>query len=222
MRQQLSQPGLGLRYATTGPQPAPMICEPSARRNAVWARTSLVLAVALLLVLGLPAPPASAAFAHGSSWTWGPGGHGGFLDMWWTYECPGGDGPLQPDTMGGDGTTHTERFLAASGTWADPNTLHDHTARHGPDFGITGSDPAAQERYAGLANESFRRGLADLKVRVKQDAGGTIRMWDPATDEFGSYRMNGMTRTYYKPHPNEHGLSDNQAYWDKQEGADPR
>jgi pyocin large subunit-like protein len=48
---------------------------------------------------------------------------------------------------------------------------------------------------------------------AKIDADGVIRVYDPATNTFGSYNANGTTRTFFKP--------TSPTYWDRQPGSPP-
>ena len=47
--------------------------------------------------------------------------------------------------------------------------------------------------------------------QVKVDEEGTIRVYDPKTNTFGSYNPDGSTKTYFKP-------TGGQNYFDKQPG----
>ncbi len=50
---------------------------------------------------------------------------------------------------------------------------------------------------------------------------GAIRVYDPATNSFGSFNANGTTRTFYKPNPAQHGYPTNLDYWNAQPGGVP-
>ena len=50
---------------------------------------------------------------------------------------------------------------------------------------------------------------------------GTIRVYDPETNTFGSYNADGTTRTLYKPDPGRHGYDSTWQYWDDQQGNSP-
>ncbi len=54
---------------------------------------------------------------------------------------------------------------------------------------------------------------------TKIGSDGAIRIYDPKTNTFGSYRPDGFTRTLYKPDPAKHGFITNEAYWDAQQGV---
>jgi pyocin large subunit-like protein len=90
-------------------------------------------------------------------------------------------------------------------TWANPATLDDHFERHGGDFGATSATD-----YANMASQFFQRGIKEgLPIKISSD--GTIRIYDPATNTFGSYRPDGTTKTFFKPtNPN---------YWQGQPGT---
>jgi hypothetical protein len=92
-------------------------------------------------------------------------------------------------------------------SWGNPNTLEDHFLRHGPDFGSL-----SPEDYANQASQFFQDGIAN-GLPTKIDGGGVIRIFDPASNTFGSFNPNGTTRTFFKPTPPN--------YWGKQPGGPP-
>jgi hypothetical protein len=92
--------------------------------------------------------------------------------------------------------------------WGNPSTLQDHFNRHGGDFGSS-----SPEEYAQQARDFFQRAVEE-HLPTKVDSDGTIRIYDPATNEFGSYNADGTTKTYFKP-------TRGQDYWDDQPGEDP-
>lgn len=47
-------------------------------------------------------------------------------------------------------------------------------------------------------------------------------MWDPVTNEFGSFDWRGLAYTYFKPDPDVHPYETNEEYWASQPGDDPR
>ena len=59
-----------------------------------------------------------------------------------------------------------------------------------------------------------------FKVPTKVDADGVIRMYDPTTNTFGAYGPDGITRSYFKPNPAEHGLPSNWDYRVDQPGLE--
>ncbi len=95
--------------------------------------------------------------------------------------------------------------LSTKDSWANLKTLDDHFARHGADFGAKSADD-----YASMASEFFQRGGAQqFPTKIASD--GTIRMFDPATNTFGSFAPNGMTKTFFKP--------TSPTYWARQPGV---
>lgn len=49
-----------------------------------------------------------------------------------------------------------------------------------------------------MSSEFLQRGGAQrLPTKIAPD--GTIRMYDPASNTFGAYAPNGMTKTFFKP-----------------------
>jgi pyocin large subunit-like protein len=57
-----------------------------------------------------------------------------------------------------------------------------------------------------------------IKIAPKS---GVIRIYDPATNTFGSYNAAGTTRTFYMPNPLLHGYPTNWDYWLSQPGYAP-
>jgi RHS repeat-associated protein len=105
--------------------------------------------------------------------------------------------------------------LSAADSWGRPETLADHFARHGADFGATSAEDYAQQASLFL-QDSQARGLP-----TKIDSKGIIRIYDPETNSFGVYNANGKTASFYKPNPAEHGCPTNLDYWNKQKGNAP-
>ncbi len=99
-------------------------------------------------------------------------------------------------------------------SWGAPQTLADHLARHGADFGTTSADT-----YADTASEFLQHALK-RRLPVKIDEKGIIRVYDPSTNTFGSYNADGTTKTLYKPDTAKHRRSTNWAYWLDQPGKD--
>ncbi|HEY3901826.1 MAG TPA: hypothetical protein VGM54_24650 [Chthoniobacter sp.] len=81
----------------------------------------------------------------------------------------------------------------ASKTWGHLDSLPDHFARHGGDFGARNP-----EDYAAQAAAFLARARAE-GLPAKRDPDGSLRIYDPATGAFGAYNANGTTRTYFKP-----------------------
>ncbi|MDQ6771785.1 MAG: hypothetical protein M3024_02160 [Candidatus Dormibacteraeota bacterium] len=119
-------------------------------------------------------------------------------------------------------TKDGERAIAEAGnhvglttgeSWGNPATLGRHFADHGADFGA----PTADE-YGALASRFLSRSQVE-GLPTKIDQFGTIRVYDPATGEFGSFNPSGTTRTYFIPDPSIHGYPTNWDYWLAQPGA---
>ena len=81
----------------------------------------------------------------------------------------------------------------ANKTWGHLESLPDHFARHGAEFGAR-----SPEDYAAQAAAFLARARAE-GLPAKRDADGALRIYDPATGTFGAYNANGTTRTYFKP-----------------------
>jgi hypothetical protein len=95
--------------------------------------------------------------------------------------------------------------LGSNEAWADSRTLRGHFGDHGRQFGA-----ASEDEYARLASNFFIEGQQrGLPTRV--DGRGTIRMYDRASNTFGSYTAGGRTRTFFKP--------TSPTYWDRQPGT---
>ena len=106
--------------------------------------------------------------------------------------------------------------LSANESWRDITTLEDHFLRHGADFGVT-----SREAYANMASEFLQNALI-RRVPVKiSERNGTIRIYDPVTNTFGSYGPEGTTKTFYKPDAVQYGAADNWSYWLRQAGKEP-
>ena len=58
-------------------------------------------------------------------------------------------------------------------------------------------------------------------LATKIDARGVIRVYDEATNTFGSFNASGATRTFFKPDPKIHGYPTNLDYWNAQPGVAP-
>jgi len=123
---------------------------------------------------------------------------------------------LSGPAMGKYSDFERSSFAAKGAThWANPKTLADHFGRHGADFGAKSADD-----YARTASDFFRRSQAErLPTKIAPD--GTIRVYDPKNNIFGSYNPSGTTKTFYKPDPAQHKLPSNLDYWNKQPGASP-
>ena len=105
--------------------------------------------------------------------------------------------------------------LPTAESWKAPATLADHVARHGPDFGIASAD-----EYAQRASQFFQEGIAKRIPTKIAEKDGTIRMYDRASNTFGSYHPDGTAKTLYKPDPARHHRPDNWTYWLEQPGKE--
>ena len=99
-------------------------------------------------------------------------------------------------------------------TWGHGD-LMDHFGRHGAYFGAKSAD-----EYADMASVFLQRSQA-TGLPTKVDANGVIRVYEPATNTFGSYNPNGTTKTFFKPDPAIHGYATNMDYWIDQRGVAP-
>lgn len=110
-----------------------------------------------------------------------------------------------PRGGGAVGTMTDDEVIRAG--WADRRTLQDHFDRHGADVGATSTAD-----YVRTAQELRARAEAEgLPMKVDKD--GTIRIFDPQTGLFASFRPDGRARTIFRPTPSP------DAYWAKQPGA---
>jgi pyocin large subunit-like protein len=92
--------------------------------------------------------------------------------------------------------------------WGLPETLARHFKDHGADFGAKSA-----EEYASMASDFLARAQkGKLPTKISQE--GTIRVYEPSTNTFGSYNPDGTTRTFYKP-------TQGQRYWERQPGKEP-
>jgi pyocin large subunit-like protein len=97
--------------------------------------------------------------------------------------------------------------IDGAASWGDASTLADHFARHGGEFGA-----ADEADYASQANE-FYNNSGNPGIQVKYDFyKNQTRVYDPATNSFGSYNYNGTTATFYKP-------TGGQGYFNRQPGS---
>jgi len=92
----------------------------------------------------------------------------------------------------------------SASAWGIPHKLPDHFKGHAKAFGAGSPD-----EYAIMASKFLERGQREgLPMKVSPD--GVIRVYDPATNTFGSYNPDGTTRTFFKP--------TSPTYWDRQPG----
>ena len=94
---------------------------------------------------------------------------------------------------------------ATSVTWGNMDSLQDHFARHGADFGATSPDD-----YAAKAWQFLQRAKREGLPTKWDDSDRTLRVWDPKTRSFAAFDSRGRTRTFFKP--------SNPTYWDRQPG----
>jgi Phage portal protein len=109
-----------------------------------------------------------------------------------------------PDTPATAPASEPQAATSAPPSWSSPATLSDHFARHGNDFGATNAS-----EYAEKAHDFYMRSIESGYLR-KVDIDGTIRIYDPISNTFGSYNSNGTTRTFFKP--------SSKTYWSRQPG----
>jgi pyocin large subunit-like protein len=81
--------------------------------------------------------------------------------------------------------------LDAADSWGNSDSLGDHFARHGADFGAE-----SEADYADWASRFFQDSQAE-NLPTKIDANGTIRVYDPETNSFGAFNPDGTTRTFF-------------------------
>jgi hypothetical protein len=106
------------------------------------------------------------------------------------------------------GAEEAYRSLRSAETWGNPKILQPHFRKHGADFGAQSADD-----YAGQASDFFQRAQRE-GLPTKIDPDGTVRVYDPSTNTFGSYNPDGTTKTFFKP-------SEGASYWERQQGNDP-
>ncbi|CAB4924327.1 unannotated protein [freshwater metagenome] len=120
-------------------------------------------------------------------------------------------------TVGGVHTYYVEAgdnaVLVHNCGWGDPATLEDHFARHGGDFGA----PTASA-YVDLADD-FYASRGQYLTKTTGGPNPVTRVYDPASNTFGSYNADGSIKTFYKPDPAVHGYATNWDYWLAQGGT---
>lgn len=97
--------------------------------------------------------------------------------------------------------------LSTGESWGNPATLEDRFTRHGSDFAATSADD-----YAAQASQFFQRSQVE-RLPTRIDSDGTIRVYEPSTNTFGSFNPNGTPRTFFKP--------SSPTYWSGQPGQPP-
>lgn len=83
---------------------------------------------------------------------------------------------------------------SADETWGNLDTLDDHFRSHGKRVGAT-----SPEDYAQRAAMFRLRAIRERLPEIVDDEEGTVRYFDPHSGEFGAYRLDGRTRTYFVP-----------------------
>jgi hypothetical protein len=125
----------------------------------------------------------------------------------WDLTVPGGnDHDFYIDTAVGSVLVHNCPVGPAESR-GNPDSLEDHFAAHGADFGSSSA-----EDYANQASEFFESGIQeDLPIKIDEE--GVIRIYDPETNTFGAYNANGTARTLFSP--------TSPTYWLRQPGIEP-
>ncbi len=77
--------------------------------------------------------------------------------------------------------------------WGDAETLQRHYDDHRKDFRAKSA-----RDYARQARQFFQHARRE-KLPTIVDRSGITRIYDPATNTFGSYNPDGSTRTFFKP-----------------------
>jgi hypothetical protein len=95
--------------------------------------------------------------------------------------------------------------LVTKDAWSDPATLVDHFERHGNDIGALSPND-----YATRASAFFQRSQQQ-RLPTKISPNGTIRVFDPNTQLFGSYASDGKAFTVFRP--------TSPTYWERQPGT---
>jgi RHS repeat-associated protein len=103
--------------------------------------------------------------------------------------------------------------LAKDYKWGRAETLIDHAQRHGPDFGVDTAEEYAK-RAQSFLQEAKQKGY-EMLYNAKEQA---IKTYDKATNTFGTYNMDGTTKSFFKPDPAVHGYPTNVDYWNAQKG----
>ena len=72
-----------------------------------------------------------------------------------------------------------------------------------------------------MASEFYQTGLKSGLPTKLDPKTGVVRIYDYATNTFGSFNPAGTTKTFYKPDPASHGFATNWDYWVSQPGYAP-
>jgi hypothetical protein len=135
-----------------------------------------------------------------------------------TWETVNEDAPIagQQTVYNFEVQDHHDYFVGSPGllvhnqgpcNWGNPNTLARHFFDHGADFGS-----ASPDEYANQASDFFQQAQQD-GLPTKIDSDGVIRVYDPASNTFGSYNPDGTTKTFFTP--------SSPTYWSRQPGVPP-
>jgi|GEM_PF-4338978 len=117
-------------------------------------------------------------------------------------------GAENPENIGSDDNNKTKyENISKETKWASAQTLKKHFEKHGSDFNSVDA-----RDYANKANYFYLNSSKNKSIRKKLDDKGIVRIWDPSTNEFGSFTKDGKTKTYFKPN--------SQSYWARQEGRE--
>lgn len=117
-------------------------------------------------------------------------------------------GAASSENIGSDDNNKTKyENISKETNWASAQTLKKHFEKHGSDFNSVDA-----RNYANKANYFYLNSSKNKSIRKKLDDKGIVRIWDPSTNEFGSFTKDGKTKTYFKPN--------SQSYWARQEGRE--
>lgn len=142
-------------------------------------------------------PRVPAGSADGGQWTSGDGGDSSTDDPTSTIDSLiSGTGDILQNIFGSTPAEAAEPDSTSNSTpdsWGNSNTLLNHFHDHASDFNAT-----SPEDYANQANQFYQR-FQDEGLPAVQDSYGVTRVYDPASNTFGSYNPDGSTRTFFKP-----------------------
>jgi hypothetical protein len=150
----------------------------------------------------------AAATGEGSGQHDGAGGGGALPDVTRTTQ----------EVLGGADTGPRAWYRTTEELWRSPGVLRDHAwgggAREGDSPHALDVGAGSDREYAQLAYQ-FLQDAPKNGYEVKQ-AGGVVRVYDAATNTFGSYGADGSVKTFFKP-----DLARNPNYWADQPGTPP-
>ena len=143
----------------------------------------------------MSASPGGGRFVAGGGTGGGSAGGGG---------ASGGGAMGVGSTMGTAVAPGIGSSMPSASAWGLPHKLPDHFNRHAQAFGACSPD-----EYVALASKFLERARTEgLPMKVSPD--GVVRVYDPATNTFGSYNPDGTTRTFFKP--------TSPTFWNRQPG----